>query len=92
MTWLQRLKNETRPPPAPPKPTEAPPDPLLSVLAVPTPGDSEKCIARPVVEWRLPGHLPNAWATAIGKPGVSREELVRDILTKWPDAVFERRG
>lgn len=89
MTWLQQLKNETRPPQALPKLTKVPADPLLSVLSVPTPGDSEKCTTRPVVKWRLPDHPPNAWATTIGPPGVSRSELTRDILARWPEAVFQ---
>lgn len=45
--------------------------------------------ARAVLRWRLPSHHPNAWATTIGSPGVSLDELARDILARWPEAVFQ---
>lgn len=48
--------------------------------------------ARAVIRWRLPSHGPNAWATTIGPPGVSRSQLTRDILARWPEAVFQDWG
>lgn len=42
--------------------------------------------ARPVVNFRLPDHPPNAWATAVGRPGETVAALVTDLRERWPDA------
>lgn len=40
---------------------------------------------RPKVDFRLPGHATNSWATAIGAPGESIESLITDLRWRWPD-------
>lgn len=92
MTWLQRLKNNTCPPLGLPKPTKVPTDPLSSVLTVSEPCNSEKYRTRLIVKWRLPYHPPYAWVTAIGRAGVDRDKLVREILARWPDAHIHSEG
>ncbi|MGY3265206.1 hypothetical protein [Lysobacter sp. HA35] len=44
--------------------------------------------ARPVVHFRLPGHDANAWATYLGRPGESRDEVTVHLRERWPAAVL----
>jgi hypothetical protein len=39
--------------------------------------------ARPVVRFRLPDH-GDAWASAIGAPGDTKESLIADLRMRWP--------
>lgn len=39
---------------------------------------------RPVLHFRLPGDPPNAWATAIGERGETRDTLAADLRGRWP--------
>jgi len=50
---------------------------LLSILPEPN--------GRPKIDFRLPGHTANSWATAIGAPGESIESLVADLRRRWPN-------
>lgn len=41
-------------------------------------------VHRSTVKFRLPATPSNSWCTAIGP--CDREELVRDVLQRWPEA------
>lgn len=85
MSWLARLKNLNVPAPGTDKTDRTPEKEVLSVLSVAPPANSEKLRGRPVVHFRLPDHPPGAWATVIGRPGETREELVADLRQRWPE-------
>jgi hypothetical protein len=48
--------------------------------------------ARQVLHFRLPGHPVNAWATYIGRPGESREQVQASLVERWPVATIRRSG
>lgn len=50
---------------------------LLCVLPEPN--------GRPKVNFRLPSHIANSWATAIGVPGETITTLIADLRARWPD-------
>jgi hypothetical protein len=50
---------------------------LLSVLPDPN--------GRPRIDFRLPGHAANSWATAIGAPGETLDSLIADLRVRWPN-------
>lgn len=86
MTWLARLKNQNVPATGTAKTAKTPVRPVLSVLSVAPAGVSEKSHApRPVLHFRLPGYAPNAWATALGRPGEAVESLRADLAERWPE-------
>lgn len=42
--------------------------------------------ARAIVRFRAPSSPPGSWCTALGSPGITRGELVADLLKRWPDS------
>lgn len=46
-------------------------------------------LQRPVVMFRLPCHPPGAWATAIGRPGQTRDALEKGLRERWPDVEID---
>lgn len=45
--------------------------------------------ARPVLHFRLADHTPNAWATAIGRPGETIDDLRAGLLERFGDRLVE---
>jgi hypothetical protein len=41
---------------------------------------------RAIVRFRMPGTPSNSWCTALGAPGNTRDELIGDVLQRWPHA------
>lgn len=39
---------------------------------------------RPVIRFRLPDHPANGWATMIGTPGQTEDELLASLQQRWP--------
>lgn len=48
-------------------------------------------IRRPVLHFRLNAHTPNAWATAIGRPGESIEQLRAELQARFGAELVETR-
>ncbi len=47
---------------------------------------------RAVLHFRLRGHSPNAWATALGRPGEPLERLLAELGTRFGDRLLETRA
>lgn len=41
---------------------------------------------RAVVKWRSPTTPAGTWATALGAPGLTRQQVVDQLLARWPDS------
>lgn len=46
-------------------------------------------LQRPVVMFRLPCHPAGTWATAIGRPGQTRQALEDGLRERWPDVEID---
>lgn len=90
MTWLARLKNKNVPASGTAITDKRPGQPLLSVLSVGQPGASEECEGRRVVvRFRLVGGCPRSWCVALGRPGLTREQIIADLRWRHGDALIE---
>ena len=47
--------------------------------------------ARPVLHFRMLDHGSNAWATALGRPGESTDDVVADLRARYGTALAEMR-
>lgn len=94
MSWLARLKNSNVPPVGTDRTDKRPARPLLAVLSVGAPGSNEKHETnepRPVVHFRLRDHAPNAWATALGRPGETIHDLTADLRERYGSNLIETK-
>lgn len=62
----------------------------VACVAFPTGATAQQPIAaRPVLHFRLRDHAPNAWATALGRPGETIHDLTADLRERYGDHLTE---
>ena len=56
---------------------------LLDVLP-----DADEQPLRAIVRWRSPTTPAGTWATALGAPGLTRQQVIDQLLARWPDSMI----